>query len=194
MTNNKKKLVKHSSGLSEFLFKGYLDNLVKGSRKYGNVGMSIVGNYHSGNNEGKVPAPDMVWDSGSYAKIGGNEGMEDEKLKYAMGDVGAVQELYKVQRIANLLSKMEEGNDFEVSVAEIPYLRGALQKTDKRIMVIGDCLDEDVEDLQEAEVVSVSHKRLMAALRESVEIIVASVHDKASTKCEDGILYIWIKE
>lgn len=183
---------KGSSSISEFLFKGYIDNIVKGSRKFNTADMVLPGNYHSGNEDEKVPAPDMLWVTGSYAKTGGNEAMENEKMKYAMGDVGAVQELHKVQRIANLLSKMEEGKDFEVSVAELPYLRGALQKTDRRIMIVGDCLGD--EEFSGGDVVSVSHKRLMAALRESVEIIVASVHDKASTKCEDGILYIWVKE
>lgn len=197
MTNNKKnKQDAQSSGLSEHIFKGCLDNVTKGQRKYGVD--AFEGSHNSDKNAVKFPVSDGMLDSGTYAKEFITEGTMDdmrladagiEQREYAAGDVDAVRGMYIVQKIADMLSKLEKGEDFEVKVSELYYLSEAIKKTGKRAMAIGGYLDEEDENG-----VTLVKDELIDALRVPISFAVASIHDRAVISKQEGVLYIWVRD
>lgn len=199
MTNNKKnKQDVQSSGLSEHISKGYLGNVTKGQRKNESLDMLTASNYHSGKEGEKLPVPEGGWVSVSYAKTVITEGTMDdmrlaesgiEMMEYAAGDVDAVRGMYIVQKIADMLSKLEKDEDFEVKVSELYYLREAIKKTGKRAVAIGSYLDEEDENG-----VTIVKDDLIDALRVPISFAVASVHDRAVISPQEGVLYIWVRD
>lgn len=98
-----------------------------------------------------------------------------------------IMEFVRMQKIADMLSKVVEGKDFTINADEGEYLREALKSTDKRVQVIGNYLDEDEEEMATREAV-------IDALRKPVNIVVASTRDRALVESEKYVQYIWVKE
>ncbi|KLA04796.1 hypothetical protein B4086_5754 [Bacillus cereus] len=98
-----------------------------------------------------------------------------------------IMEAVRMQKIADMLSKVVEGNDFTIKADEGECLREALKSTNKHVQVIGNYLDEDEEEMATREAV-------IDALRKPVNIVVASTRDRALVEPEKDVQYIWVKE
>ncbi|PER55816.1 hypothetical protein CN495_08680 [Bacillus thuringiensis] len=98
-----------------------------------------------------------------------------------------IMEFVRMQKIADMLSKVVEGKDFTIKADEGEYLREALKSTDKCVGVVGNYLNESEEEMDAREADMLVHGK-------SANIVVASTRDRAMVKPEKGVQYIWVKE
>lgn len=98
-----------------------------------------------------------------------------------------IMEFVRMQKIADMLSKVVEGKDFTIKADEGDYLREALKSTDKCVGVVGNYLNESEEEMDAREADMLVHGK-------SANIVVASTRDRAMVKPKKDVQYIWVKE